>query len=94
MEDDGMIDSFLDEAREHMSAVEECMLTLEKNGFDQELVNKVFRAIHSVKGSAGFFGFVNLSSLAHVMENMIDKFLNTSGSTKFQPWPFVWECRK
>jgi two-component system chemotaxis sensor kinase CheA len=73
MEDDGMLDSFLDEAREYMSAVETCMFTLEKNGFDQELVNKVFRAVHTIKGVSGFFDLKEIGDLSHALEDVLAK---------------------
>ncbi|MDH5511075.1 MAG: hybrid sensor histidine kinase/response regulator [Nitrospinota bacterium] len=71
--EEAIVDEFVAEAKEHLSSIEGDLLSLEKTSGkpDQDLVNKVFRAIHTVKGSAGFLGFVKLAELAHVMETLL-----------------------
>ncbi len=71
--DESLIQEFLTESREHLSSIEPDLLTLEKDGAntDPEIINRVFRAIHSIKGAAGFFGFEALKKLSHVMENLL-----------------------
>ncbi|MFH1076325.1 MAG: chemotaxis protein CheW [Pseudomonadota bacterium] len=64
---------FIGEAREHLSTVEEDLLALEKNPEDKEVINKLFRKVHSIKGGAGFFGLDKMGSLSHVMENLLSK---------------------
>ena len=51
------------------------MLAIEENGadIDEELVNKVYRAAHSIKGGAGFMGLTNIKNLTHEMENILGK---------------------
>ena len=65
---------FLEESREHLAGIEEDLLAVEENGIniDQELVNRVFRAIHTVKGGSGFFALDKIKDLSHVMENILD----------------------
>jgi two-component system chemotaxis sensor kinase CheA len=67
LDDPELIQDFVIESQEHLADVEGQLLTLEESGgsIDLPLVNKVFRAIHSLKGAAGFLGFKTLETLAH-----------------------------
>ncbi|XZE19554.1 chemotaxis protein CheW [Pirellulaceae bacterium SH449] len=78
IEDDELIKDFIVESQEHLSDVESQLLTLEsqQNGVDVALVNKVFRAVHSIKGAAGFLGFGVLESLAHRGEEVLNRLRN------------------
>ncbi len=70
--------SFIEEANEVLAEVENDFLEIEEAGknFDTELVNKVFRGIHSMKGSSGFLGLTSIGSLAHEMENVLNLIRN------------------
>jgi len=78
IEDDELIKDFIVESQEHLSDVESQLLTLEtqQDGVDAALVNKVFRAVHSIKGAAGFLGFEVLESLAHRGEEVLNRLRN------------------
>jgi len=67
--------SFVAEAKEALDAVEDDFLNLEKqkDNPDPTLVDKVFRAIHSVKGAAGFLGLGNMATLALIMETLLSR---------------------
>ncbi len=69
-----LISDFQVESREHLSDIESQLLAIEAAGenIDEELVNQVFRAIHSIKGAAGFLGFTTLGALAHNLENVLN----------------------
>ena len=56
MLDDALYADFMAECSEHLADIEEDILTMERLGADMDidLVNKTFRAIHSIKGGAGF----------------------------------------
>lgn len=73
--DDEVLQLFLEESREHLEDIESDLLTIEEQGenVDPELVNQVFRAIHTIKGAAGFFGLDNIKELSHVMEHLLDQ---------------------
>ena len=73
-EDQEIINEFVVESTEHLADVENQFLTIEENGanIDVELVNEVFRAVHSIKGAAGFMGFTTVNSLAHSLENVLN----------------------
>ena len=68
-----IIESFISEAKEHLHTIEDDFLLLEQQADNPEkdLLNKVFRAIHSVKGAAGFLGLENMTRLSHVMEALL-----------------------
>lgn len=72
--DDEILQLFLEDTREHLADIETDLLDLEEAGVDAdpELVNKVFRTAHSIKGSAGFLGLDNIRDLAHKIENVLD----------------------
>lgn len=74
-DDPEMIDGFVAEAKEALDSVEDDFLNLEKqkDNPDQTLIDKVFRAIHSVKGAAGFLGLGKMSTLALVMETLLTR---------------------
>jgi two-component system chemotaxis sensor kinase CheA len=65
-------DTFFEEAAEHLETIESGLLRLEETGDDVELLNTIFRAAHSIKGAAGSFGFNELASLTHALENVLD----------------------
>lgn len=72
--DDLFIKEYLAESREHLADIETDLLTIESGGVnvDVNLVNKVFRAAHSIKGGAGFFNLHKIQELAHRTENALD----------------------
>ena len=76
MVDDSMkeiINDFVQEALELLDSLSENFIELEKNPEDKELLNTIFRAAHTIKGSAGFLGFQNLVELAHSAENILNR---------------------
>lgn len=75
LNDPEMVEAFVAEAKEHLESIEDDFLALErqKDNPEQPLLDKVFRAIHSVKGAAGFLGLKKMSELAHVMEALLTK---------------------
>ena len=78
LQDDSLLNEFLQEAREHLVTIESDLLAMEEAGAnaDEQLVNKVFRAAHSIKGGAGFFSLDTIQKLAHRLENALDMVRN------------------
>jgi len=78
IDDDDLICEFVEESREHLSDVENQFLAIEDGGdnIDVALVNTVFRAIHSIKGAAGFLGLGAIGALAHSLENVLNQMRN------------------
>lgn len=77
-ENDSIIAEFVVESREHLADVENQFLAIEAAGADinVDLVNEVFRAVHSIKGASGFLGFSTLGALAHSLENVLNLIRN------------------
>ena len=78
IEDAELLKEFAVESQEHLSDIENQLLTLESQGDDMDvaLVNTVFRAIHSIKGAAGFMGLETLGGLAHRAEEVLNRLRN------------------
>lgn len=64
---------FFEESAEHLAEMESLLLGLDVANPAAEDLNAIFRAAHSIKGSAGTFGFTDLAELTHVLENLLDK---------------------
>ncbi len=64
------ITMFLDEAGEYLQSVSEDLLILEKEPKNEEVLNRIFRAIHSLKGMAATMGFEVFSGITHEVENL------------------------
>ncbi|MBF0120862.1 MAG: chemotaxis protein CheW [Desulfobacterales bacterium] len=72
-EDAETLHMYVEESLEHLANIETELLEIEEAGadIDEELVNSVFRAAHSIKGGAGFMGLSNIKELAHKIENVL-----------------------
>ncbi len=73
IEDDEILQGFIEESLEHLADIENDLLSVEEAGadIDEDLVNKVFRAAHSIKGGAGFMGLTTIQDLSHAAENVL-----------------------
>ncbi|GIE27172.1 chemotaxis protein CheA [Actinoplanes italicus] len=67
-----LLAQFLAEANDLLAQVDEGLLQLERVPGDPELVNEVFRAAHTFKGSSGLFDFPELTRLTHAAEDLLD----------------------
>jgi len=71
-----MIGAFLDEVEEQLQLLEQSILELERNGETPEIIQKIFRVAHTLKGSSAAMGFEKMKLLTHEMENVLDKIRN------------------
>lgn len=69
-------EAFFEEAAEHLAIVEEGLLALEQHPQDLELLAKIFRSAHSIKGASGMFGFNAVTQFTHKMETLLDLLRN------------------
>ncbi len=63
---------FIEEAKEHLDNLTQCLLALEKAPQNPEVVNTLFRSAHTLKGSSGMMGFKDFQELTHAMEDVFD----------------------
>lgn len=70
---DDALQTFILEGRELLEAMEEALLKLEQNPQDKEGINSIFRAAHTIKGSAGLFGLNFVIDFTHVVESVLDR---------------------
>ncbi|WP_084675076.1 hybrid sensor histidine kinase/response regulator [Hippea jasoniae] len=68
-----IIQDFLVEADELLEELDEDLVRLENESEDEELLNKIFRAFHTIKGSASFLGFEKLTHLTHRLEDVLNR---------------------
>jgi len=67
-----ILEFFVPEAEEHLQIVQDCLLTLESSA-DPETVNRLFRSMHTIKGSAAQVGLQRISHVAHRAEDLIGR---------------------
>ncbi|MFI3048769.1 CheW-like protein:ATP-binding region [Pseudomonas coronafaciens pv. coronafaciens] len=76
--------TFIVEARELLQAMEESLLQLESEPGDVDAIGAVFRAAHTIKGSAGLFGLTPIVSFTHIVEDVLDRLREGSVSVDAQ----------
>ena len=65
--------TFFAESFDGLASMESNLLKLEQGDPDSELLNAIFRAIHSIKGSSGTFGFNGIAQFTHTLETLLDE---------------------
>jgi len=71
--DEEILQEFLIEAKENLDRLERELVAAEKGGASPDAIAAIFRTVHTIKGTAGFFGFARLQGLAHAAENLLSK---------------------
>lgn len=71
LKNEDFIQEFVEEARDHLENFERVVLT-DPAEISAEQINDAFRAVHSIKGTAGFFGLTRIVAIAHAMETILD----------------------
>jgi two-component system chemotaxis sensor kinase CheA len=69
---DELIEDFLVETKEGLESLDNDLVTLEANPTDKEIIGKIFRIMHTIKGTCGFLGFGRLEKVAHAGEDIFD----------------------
>src|SRR5713226_9152634 len=70
---DTVVKEFLVESYENLDQLDRDLLALEKDPANRDRLASVFRTIHTIKGTCGFFGFGKLESVTHVGENLLSR---------------------
>lgn len=72
-ESNEILNEFLVESYEGLDQLDRDILALEQHGGNAEIIGRVFRCVHTIKGTCGFLGFGTLESVAHVGENLLSR---------------------
>ena len=75
---DDLIRDFLTETTESIGQVDNDLVALEQRPDDGELIGRIFRLVHTVKGTCGFLGLSRLEKVAHAGENVLGRFRDRS----------------
>jgi two-component system chemotaxis sensor kinase CheA len=73
VEEHRLLRAFLEETEELLEKLNHCLLELEKDSANLELVHEIFRLTHSLKSESALIGFANLSELAHRLEDVFER---------------------
>lgn len=76
MGNNDLIQAFVEESIEGLDSIDQDLIDLENQAHDNELINKIFRVLHSIKGTGSFFDFDVLVSIAHEGETLLDRVRN------------------
>lgn len=83
---------FLEESEDQIEELNANLLRFEQDYTNKEIINDIFRAAHSFKGSAAFVGLYNLSELAHKMENLLQQVREDKISVNLTLVNLLFEC--
>lgn len=72
-EDQELLEGFLAETTELLEKLDDDLITLEKSSDDTDLMNRIFRSIHTIKGASSFLGFDLLVKVAHKTEDVLNR---------------------
>ena len=78
---DELLNDFLIETNEHIEAAGELLVTFEREPSNKGTITKIFRLIHTIKGTCGFLGLSRLEQLAHVAEALIGRLRDGAPAT-------------
>ena len=70
---DSALQTFVEECGELLQQMEDALLRLETEPENQDIIDAMFRAAHTIKGSAGLFGLNEIVAFTHVVENVLDQ---------------------
>ncbi|MDF1874209.1 chemotaxis protein CheA [Sulfurimonas sp. SAG-AH-194-I05] len=65
------LDLFIEDVDEQLTLMEDALVSMQENGVNDESIGALFRAMHTIKGTAGMFGFNTIVSFAHIAENLL-----------------------
>jgi two-component system, chemotaxis family, sensor kinase CheA len=68
-----IIDEFVTEAEETLEKIDPMFVELETKGYDKDILNEIFRGMHTLKGAAGFLGFQPIVDVAHRAESIMKR---------------------
>lgn len=89
---DELINEFLTETNESLEELDLDLVNLEQNPNDQDLLGKIFRLVHTIKGTCGFLGLPRLEKVAHHGENVLGRFRDGDLEVTPEYVTLIFEC--
>ncbi len=86
------LEIFIDETNGHLQILSDCIMTLEKEPENMDMINEIFRAAHSLKGMAGTMGFKRMQRLTHDMENVFQEVRSGNMSVTSSLVDVLFQC--
>jgi two-component system chemotaxis sensor kinase CheA len=81
-----LLNIYLEDARGHLEALDHCLLSLERDGLDHEVVSSVLGPLHTLKGNSGMMGFSSIKDYVHRLEDVFSHVVE--GDTALDPTVF------
>jgi len=72
MSENSLLQDFIAETGEHLEGTERNLLRLEQQPDDAEILNEIFRSVHTIKGSSEYLGMERIAELSHKLESLLD----------------------
>lgn len=92
MEINQYIDIFIEESNENLQNMNDCLLKLENEPENIELLNEIFRVSHTLKGMSATMGFEKMAKLTHQMENLLQELRNEKISINTNIIDVLFQC--
>ena len=86
------LNAFIEEANEHLQALNQNLLELEKSSDDAAVIAEIFRSTHTLKGSSATMGFNHMARLTHEMENVLDVIQRKTVSVDAEMIDLLFKC--
>jgi two-component system chemotaxis sensor kinase CheA len=67
-----LIEQFILESKDYLQRIGEILIALEEEGEDKDLLNELFRLVHTLKGNSGLFDFASMTRLLHASEDLMN----------------------
>jgi len=83
---------FLEESREHLQTLNNCLLALENDPSSLAVLDEIFRSAHTIKGMSATMGFTTIAELTHEMENVLDLLRKGTLSAKDDITDILFTC--
>ncbi len=86
------LEIFIDESNEHLQSLNDQIMILEKEPENEDTINEIFRAAHSLKGMAGTMGYKRMQTLTHDMENVFSEVRNGNMKVNSDLVDVLFQC--
>ncbi|NQY94669.1 MAG: chemotaxis protein CheA [Campylobacteraceae bacterium] len=90
---DEELELFKEDASEQLQYMENALVSANEEGIDDEKIGEIFRAMHTIKGTAGMFGFSSVVDFTHIAENLLDELRQHTVQTDEHMMDLFLKCK-